>query len=281
MSWFNKPKYKNVKVQDNKSLPQGVWIKCDKCGKAFLKNKLAENHKICINCNFHFKMSGKERIDSLIDKDTFSEFNKKITSADPLKFKDSKGTYKDKVDRIREKLKINEGVITGEGKVNGFSIIFAVMEFYFLGGSMGSAVGEKIYQAMMRAVKKKCPLVIVSSSGGARMHEGILSLMQMAKTCSGLQIMEDNAIPFISVLTDPTYGGVTASFASMGDIIIAEPNTMIGFAGPRVIEQTIKQKLPEGFQTAEFLRDKGFVDMVVDRRQLKEKITKVLKFFQY
>ena len=280
MSWFNKPKYKNVKFQNEKSLPQGVWIKCDKCRKASFKKKIAENCNICINCGFHFNMSSKDRIDLLIDKGTFQEFNRKLTSADPLKFKDANGSYLDKVNKTREKLKINEGVITGEGRINGLPVVLSVMEFSFLGGSMGSAVGEKIYQAMMRTVKKKYPLVIVSSSGGARMHEGLLSLMQMAKTCSGLQIIEDKNIPFISVLTNPTFGGVTASFASMGDIIIAEPNTLIGFAGPRVIEQTIKQKLPKDFQTSEFLKDKGFIDMVVDRRQLKEKITKTLKFFQ-
>lgn len=280
MKWFDRPKYKNVKVKEEKILPRGVWIKCDKCQEVLFKKQLQENYNVCINCNTHFKISSSQRIDLLIDKGTFVEFNQQISTADPLNFKDAKGSYISKVNKTQEKLNMNEGIITGKGKVSNIPIIFGVMEFDFLGGSMGSVIGEKIYQAMLKSAKTKHPLVIVSSSGGARMHEGILSLMQMAKTCSGIQIMEDNAVPFISVLTNPTFGGVTASFASMGDIIISEPKALIGFAGPRVIEQTIKQKLPQGFQTAEFLRDKGFIDMIVERKMLKETIAKVLLFFK-
>ena len=280
MTWFEKPKYKNVKFQDEKALPRGVWIKCEKCEEVALKKQLQEDLNVCSKCSFHFKMSSQERIDLLIDKGSFVEFNDKITAADPLNFKDAKGSYKDKVTQTTKKLKINEAITTGKGTINSQPVILGVMEFQFLGGSMGSAVGEKVYQAMLKAAENKCPLVIVASSGGARMHEGILSLMQMAKTCSGLQTLEDKGIPFISILTNPTFGGITASFASLGDVIIAEPQALIGFAGPRVIEQTIKQKLPQGFQTSEFLRDHGFVDMVVDRRQLKETLAKTLNFFQ-
>ncbi|MBN8218326.1 MAG: acetyl-CoA carboxylase carboxyltransferase subunit beta [Spirochaetes bacterium] len=278
-TWFEKPKYQNVKSLEENALPTGRWTKCPDCSEVFLKKQLEENLNVCVKCGHHFRIGAKERIRLLADEGTFREKFENIGAGDPLVFTDAKESYKDKIRNTVKKLKMNEGVITGTCRMGDFPAVLAVMEFSFLGGSMGSAIGEKIYQAMLLGIKNKCPVVTVAASGGARMHEGILSLMQMAKTCAGLERLGQNRVPYISILTDPTTGGVTASFASLGDVILAEPGALIGFAGPRVIEQTIRQKLPEGFQTAEFLRDHGFVDRVVPRAELKQAVVSLLQFF--
>ena len=278
MNWFDKPKYKNVKNREDKRLPVGLWQKCPSCFDMTLIKQLEENMYIC-KCDYHFRISFEKRIEILLDPNSFEEHLSNITATDPLGFFDAKSSYKEKITTTVKKLKINEGIIMGKGTIEKKPVVFGVMEFKFLGGSMGSAVGEKIYQAMQLAIKENIPLIIVSCSGGARMHEGILSLMQMAKTCAGLLEMEERGVPFISVLTDPTTGGITASFASLGDIIIAEPNALIGFAGARVIEQTIKQKLPKGFQRSEFLQEHGFVDQVVHRKDLKQSLYEIISYF--
>ena len=280
-SLFYKPKYTNVKhLSQTNTIPKGTWVKCDGCGLQLLSKKVIRNMSMCQECGHHFRMSADARLRLLIDSETFEEHFQQITTADPLQFSDAKENYVQKVKKTIAKYGINEGIITGTGNINDYKVVIGVMDFNFMGGSMGSAVGEKIYQSMMLCIEKKLPLILISSSGGARMHEGILSLMQMAKTCAGLQQMEQKSIPYISILTDPTMGGVTASFASLGDIIIAEPGALIGFAGPRVIEQTIRQKLPQGFQKAEFLLEHGFIDMILPRDQLKQKLTHLLHFFQ-
>ena len=276
--WLEKPSYTHVKKQENRSMPKGVFTKCIKCEYTFLANSLEENLYVCDSCGYHFPLTSYQRIEQLLDKNSFEEHFESITSADPLCFNDAKGSYKDKIKQAQQKYHLGEGVVVGIGNIENREVAIGVMDFRFLGGSMGSAIGEKIYRAMQLAIDKNIAFVMVSTSGGARMHEGILSLMQMAKTCVGVQEMEEAKIPYISILANPTTGGVTASFASLGDIIIAEPGALIGFAGPRVIEQTIRQKLPKGFQTSEFLRDHGFVDMVISRNQLKEKISDTLQF---
>lgn len=276
---FHKPKYQNVKSLEETSIPSGRWIKCPGCSTVYLKKHLAELLSVCSKCGHHFRISSAERIALLTDEGSFQEKFENISTADPLHFTDAKEAYKDKVAQTIKKLKLNEGIITGTARMEGLPVVLGVMEFSFLGGSMGSAIGEKIYQCMLLAIQEKIPLVTVTCSGGARMHEGILSLMQMAKTCAGLEKMAAERVPYISLLTDPTTGGVTASFASLGDVIIAEPGALIGFAGPRVIEQTIRQKLPDRFQTAEFLLEHGFVDLVVERAKLKSTIVKILNFF--
>ncbi|HBE02942.1 MAG TPA: acetyl-CoA carboxylase carboxyl transferase subunit beta [Spirochaetia bacterium] len=255
-----------------------MWVKCPVCLKVIYIKDLEQNLKVC-TCNYHFRLTAVERINLLADSGSFTEFNSNITSADPLEFTDSKESYIQKIHKTREKLNLNEGVITGYAIISGIEVVLASMEFAFLGGSMGSAIGEKIYRAICASLEKKIPLIIISCSGGARMHEGILSLMQMAKTSAGLAMLAEKKIPFISILADPTTGGVTASFASLGDIIIAEPGALVGFAGPRVIEQTIKQKLPEGFQRSEFLLDHGFIDIIVNRKDMKNTVKTCLDFF--
>lgn len=277
--WFDKPKFKNVKSTEGKTMPTGAWVKCPDCGNMMLKKQLEDNLNVCESCDHHFRFGARLRLENLLDKGSFKEKFSEISSGDPLKFTDASSAYPDKVKRAKEKLKMNEGIICGTGKIEEMPVIVAFMEFSFLGGSMGSGVGEKLYQSMLLAIKKKCPLITISTGGGARMHEGVLSLMQMGKTCAGLELMEEKGIPYISILTDPTTGGITASFASLGDVILAEPKALIGFAGPRVIEGTIKQKLPEGFQRSEFLLEHGFVDRVVHRREMREELARLLRFF--
>lgn len=279
---FKKPLYQNVIRKDNKStIPIGSWVKCNSCHKELLMAKLTEELSICSECNYHFRIGVKYRIEYTTDENSFKEMFQDIVSDDPLNFSANKISYKKKIKETIEKLNQNEAITLGEAKINKKKVVLAIMNFSFMGGSLGSAMGERIYRGMLHAIKKKLPLIIFSSSGGARMQEGVLSLMQMAKTCAGLKQMKDAKVPFISVLTDPTMGGVTASFASLGDIILAEKGAMIGFAGKRVIEQTIKEKLPNEFQTAEFLQEKGFVDLVVSRRDLKQKLSNLLDFFSH
>lgn len=279
MEWLKKLKKPKIKISEKKSkVPEGLWIKCEKCKEIVYKKDIAQNLNICPKCNHNYKLRAKEWISLLIDEGSFKEQDVGLTSVDPLKFKDSK-KYKDRIKDSIKKLGIKEAAVCGEGKLNGFSVQMCVLDFGFLGGSMASAVGEKVTRSIERAVKKKIPVIIISCSGGARMQEGVLSLMQMAKTSAALSRLSDARLPYISLLADPTTGGVTASFAMLGDINIAEPGALIGFAGPRVIEQTIKQKLPDGFQRAEFLLEHGMVDMVVKRKDLKTTLEKILDFF--
>ena len=250
----------------------GLWIKCPSCSEILYKTDLTANLQICPRCDYYFNMTARERIGLLIDEESFKEEFEELESENPLSFPDYTKKYKDAVNKCDMK----EGVITGTGNINGIRVSIAVMDFNFLGGSMGSVVGEKITRAMELGLERRIPVVVVCTSGGARMHEGILSLMQMAKTSAAAERLRKAGIPFISIPVNPTTGGVTASFAMLGDIIISEPDAMIGFAGRRVIEQTIRQKLPEDFQTSEFLLKCGMVDIIAKREELKETIYKVL-----
>jgi acetyl-CoA carboxylase carboxyl transferase subunit beta len=253
-----------------------MWTKCSGCGEIIHKKELDKNLFTCPKCNFHFRIGSKEYFEILLDDGSFKEMNKKMRSIDPLKFTDTK-SYASRVETTIKKTGLYDAVRTGEGMMNGIPVVIACMDFAFIGGSMGSVVGEKIARATDIARKKRQPLIIISSTGGARMMEGALSLMQMAKMSAKLAQLSDAGVPYISILTDPTTGGVTASFAMLGDIHIAEPAALIGFAGPRVIKQTIGKDLPKGFQRSEFLLDKGFVDLVVHRKELKETISKVIR----
>lgn len=251
----------------------GKWVKCDNCKEIIYKEELHQNFSVCPNCGKHFRLSARRRIKQIADEGTFEEIGKEILTKDPLNFKG----YMKKVEGLREKTKIDEAVKCGICEIEGQKAVLGVMDGNFLMGSMGSAVGERITLAIETAIKKKLPLVMFCVSGGARMQEGIISLMQMAKTSSAIAKLNEEGLLYISVFTDPTTGGVTASFASLGDIILAEPNALIGFAGPRVIEQTIKQKLPEGFQRSEFLLEHGFIDKIVERKDMKETIAKLIR----
>lgn len=258
-------------------IPEGMWIKCDACLEIIYKPEVERNLNVCPKCNYHFRIPAMERIRAVTDEGTFQEFGEDLESVDMLTFTDTK-KYTDRLKETKKKTGRKEAVITGTAKINGTDVVLAVLDFEFLGGSMGCVVGEKVAVAAEAALEMSRPLVIFSASGGARMQEGTLSLMQMAKTSAALARLSDARVPFISVLTDPTTGGVAASFAMLGDIIISEPGALIGFAGPRVIEQTIKQKLPEGFQRAEFLLEHGMIDTIVERTRLKPTLTQVLRF---
>ncbi len=275
MPWFKRSKENISPDSQKKDLPDGMWEKCPSCGEIIHKKQLETNLWTCIKCGFHFRIGSEEYIQMLIDKGTFREMDKKMRSADPLEFEDTK-KYSERIAETIKKFKLNDAVTTGTGKLNGLEIAFGCMDFKFIGGSMGSVVGEKIARLIDRSLKNKIPLIIVSSSGGARMMEGALSLMQMAKTSSRLARLAEARIPYISVMTDPTTGGTTASYAMLGDIHIAEPQALIGFAGPRVIKQTIGRDLPKGFQKSEFLMDRGFVDIVSPRKDLKQNIYNIL-----
>lgn len=258
--------------QNNKTskidIPVGKWIKCDKCKEILYKDKVRENLNICPNCGNYFRMHINKRLELIIDEGTYKKFDIDVETTNPLGLED----YPKKLKILREKTKLEEAVACGTGKINGEEVVICIMDSGFLMGSMGVVVGEKITYAIEQSIEKKLPLIIFSVSGGARMQEGIISIMQMAKTTAALTKLDEAGLLYISVLTDPTYGGVTASFASLGDIILAEPKAMIGFAGQRVIEQTIGESLPEGFQTAEFLLEHGFIDKIVERKDLKNTI---------
>jgi acetyl-CoA carboxylase carboxyl transferase subunit beta len=258
-------------------IPEGMWIKCDACLEVIYKPEVVRNLSVCPKCNYHFRIPAMERIRAVADEGTFQEFGEDLESIDALGFVDTK-KYPDRLKEAKKKTGRKDAVITGTARVNGIDVILCVLDFDFLGGSMGSVVGEKVTVAAEAALERKWPLIIFSASGGARMQEGTLSLMQMAKTSAAIARLADARLPFVSVLTDPTTGGVAASFAMQGDIIVSEPGALIGFAGPRVIEQTIKQKLPEGFQRAEFLLEHGMVDMIVERTRLKPTLTQILRF---
>jgi len=277
MAWFKKTK--DIKTDKKVKIPEGLWVKCDSCKEIVYKKEVDKNLKVCPKCNYHFRISARERLKLLADEGTFTEFDVDLLSGNPLDFKDTI-SYKDRIKENQKKSGLKEAVISGEAIIKGCPVSLVVMDFSFMGGSMGSVVGEKVSRAAERALGKKQPLVTVSSSGGARMQEGIFSLMQMAKVSAAIGKLKDNGILFISVIADPTFGGVTASFVMLGDIIIAEPRSLIGFAGPRVIEQTIKQPLPEDFQRAEFLLDHGIIDIVVERKNLRDTLAKLFELLQ-
>ena len=276
MSWFQKiipPKIKR-RAESRKTMPEGLWSKCPSCEAVLYTADLDNNMQVCPKCNHHNRINARQRLGLFFDEDTGSEIAGNVVPVDTLKFKDSK-KYVDRLEDATKETKETDALVVMEGKVEGVAMVAAAFEFRFMGGSMGSVVGERFVRGVEAAIKGKKPFVCFSASGGARMQEGLLSLMQMAKTSAALTQLAANRLPFISVLTDPTMGGVSASFATLGDVIIAEPNALIGFAGPRVIEQTVREKLPEGFQRAEFLLEHGAIDRIVDRRELRGDIARL------
>src|SRR5687767_14340755 len=275
MAWFRKPS-RRLQAADRRDLPGELWEKCPNCGEILYREKLKDNWNVCPACGHHLRLSADGYIALLIDDGTFRESDRELRSADPLGFVDLKA-YRDRLASAERKSHHGEAVLTGEGDLDTIPVALGVMDFSFIGGSMGSVVGEKLARAGLRALEGRKPLLIVSQSGGARMMEGIFSLMQMAKTSAVLAQLHEAGLPYVSILTDPTTGGVTASYAMLGDVNLAEPNALIGFAGPRVIEQTIKQELPDGFQKAEFLLEHGMLDDIVDRRQLKPFVSRLLR----
>ena len=276
MSWFRRSTENIASDNQKKDMPEGMWSKCSSCGEIIHKGALEQNLWVCTKCSHHFRISSHEYFSILFDPGTFKEFDAKMTSKDPLNFVDTK-KYKDRIKETIKKTGFSDAIRYGIGKMNKRDVVIACMDFSFIGGSMGSVVGEKIRRAIHKAKKMKTPVIIISASGGARMMEAAYSLMQLAKTSAKLAQLSDAGLPFVSLMTDPTTGGVTASFAMLGDFNIAEPNALIGFAGPRVIKQTIGKDLPEGFQRAEFLQEKGFVDLVVQRKDLKATISNLLE----
>jgi acetyl-CoA carboxylase carboxyl transferase subunit beta len=275
MEWFKKP-IAAVKGKKQVKIPEGLFVKCDVCKEIVYKKELERNLNVCPKCNYHFRLNASERLGFLADEGSFTEIDPGLTSGDPLGFKDTT-TYPERIKENQAKSGLKEAVISGRAAILGHKIVLVIMDFSFMGGSMGSAVGEKIVRAAETALEENTPLVAVSSSGGARMQEGIFSLMQMAKVSAAIGKLKDKSVPYVSVLADPTFGGVTASFAMLGDFIIAEPRSLIGFAGPRVIEQTIKQQLPENFQRAEFLLERGLIDMITERKEIKNTLAKLIE----
>ena len=277
---FGKSKYVTVKTRDKSkkdiSPDSQLWTKCKQCKEIIFNKKLIENLMVCPKCNYHFRISAKDRLAITIDEDSFQEIAGEIYSQDPLNFPN----YKDKLEKAKVKTGLDEAVIAGEASIEGFPVVIAVMDFNFMGGSMGSVVGEKITRAIEKSLETRKPLILVTTAGGARMQEGLISLMQMAKTSAAVKKLDSAGILYICIMTDPTSGGVTASFASLADIIIAEKGALIAFAGPRVIKQTISADLPEGFQRAEFLLEHGMVDCVVERYQMKDELASILRIHQ-
>jgi acetyl-CoA carboxylase carboxyl transferase subunit beta len=278
MAWFWKRKEEGEGRPKKVVIAEGLWVKCESCKEIVYRAEVDRAGRVCPKCRYPFRIGARERIRSLVDEGSFEEREAGLRSRDPLGFKDTR-RYADRLKAARSKTGLEEAVITGQARIGGHPVTLAVFEFAFLGGSMASVVGEKLTRAIELALQKRMPLVIVSASGGARMQEGILSLMQMAKTSAALQRLAQERVPYISLLTDPTTGGVTASFAMLGDIVLAEPRALIGFAGPRVIAETLRQPLPEGFQRSEFLLEHGQIDLVVERRELKETLRRILAFF--
>lgn len=277
MAWFKRKKENISKDSKKSDIPDGQWSKCEDCGEIIHNKQLEVNLWVCPKCSYHFRIGSEQYVSILFDKGSFREHDKKMRSGDPLEFTDTKN-YKERIASTIKKSGLNDAVRTGIGKIDGKKSAFACMDFGFIGGSMGSVVGEKIARIIDAAYEEKIPLIIISQSGGARMMEGAFSLMQMGKTSARLARLADAKLPFISVLTDPTTGGVTASYAMLGDVIIAEPKALIGFAGPRVIKQTIGRDLPEGFQRSEFLLENGFLDFIVNRKQMKEKLSQLIDY---
>jgi len=279
MAWFRKEKKpRELTSEKQTAIPEGLWIKCDECKEIVYRKEVEANFNVCPKCGYHFRISARERFDTLFDDGKYKEFASDIRSGDPLEFRDTK-RYRDRLKVYENRAGKGDAVLCAEGKLDGMPVVVCAMEYSFMGGSMGSVVGEKITTAVERAIDKKEPLLIVSCSGGARMQEGILSLMQMAKISAALSKLAEAGLPFISILSDPTTGGVTASYAMLGDLNIAEPRALIGFAGPRVIEQTIRQTLPEGFQRAEFLVEHGMVDLISPRSEMKPALARFLRIF--
>ncbi|UCG52491.1 MAG: acetyl-CoA carboxylase carboxyltransferase subunit beta [Candidatus Latescibacterota bacterium] len=276
MSWFKRTK-KSVKAAEKKTLPDGLWQKCDFCNEILFAKELEKQLWVCSKCGYHFMIDTDKYIDILCDPGSFEETHRGIHPMDPLQFKDLK-KYEQRIKESVKKTGREEAVVTGFARIQGRDVVLSIMDFGFMGGSMGSVVGEKVARAIGDATDHRRPLIILSRSGGARMQESILSLMQMAKTCAALSRMSEARIPYISILTNPTTGGVTASFASLGDVVIAEPRALVGFAGPRVIQQTIRQELPEGFQRSEFLLEHGMVDMICPRGKLRQTLEGLLSF---
>jgi acetyl-CoA carboxylase carboxyl transferase subunit beta len=278
MAWFTRSK-ENITETVQREMPDGLWTKCPSCNEVIFKRQLEENLFTCPKCNNHFRVGSQEYIEFIFDDGTFVETNTNIVSSDPLEFVDTK-SYKDRISSTLKSTRLNDALTTGYGLVENRLLSFGCMNFNFIGGSMGSVVGEKFYQSARYSLENKCPLLIITASGGARMQEAALSLMQMAKTSAVLAEMSEAKLPYITLLTDPTTGGVTASYGMLGDAILAEPGSLIGFAGPRVIEQTIRKKLPAGFQRAEFLLDKGFIDVIVHRKELKTTLIRLMDWFK-
>ncbi len=276
MGWFSKSE---VRRDTQKLSRDDIWIRCQGCRAHVFKQDYYDNLNVCPKCSWHGKLTAAERINLTFDAGTFDEMNASIRPSDPLSFVDGKGPYTEKVEQSRVKTGLNESVVTGTGRINGVQVVAGVMDFRFLGGSLGSGTGEKILRAANYACEHKLPYIVFSASGGARMHEGILSLMQMAKTCAGIARLDEKKVPYISVLTDPTTGGVSASYALVGDVNIAEPGALVGFAGRRVIEVTIKQKLPDNFQTSEFFLEHGFIDCIVHRKEMKQTLYRILSYY--
>jgi acetyl-CoA carboxylase carboxyl transferase subunit beta len=280
MSWFrrDKPKIEDVDLDEERKVKtEGIFVKCPDCDTSLYKRELIESFQVCPHCDYHFRFGARERLDILFDDGEYEPLDEDITSGDPLEFFDTK-PYSERIIQAKESSGLPEAIVSGGGKVGGHLVYAGAMDMSFIGGSMGSAVGEKITLLIERALENRGAVIVYSASGGARMQEGTLSLMQMGKISAALSMLHEERLPFISVLTDPTTGGVTASFAMLGDVIIAEPKALIGFAGPRVIEQTIRQKLPKGFQRSEFLLEHGMIDLVVDRRQLRDTLIRSLDF---
>ncbi|MGA3204968.1 MAG: acetyl-CoA carboxylase, carboxyltransferase subunit beta [Bryobacteraceae bacterium] len=280
MAWFarQKPGVEGTAEADKRVRTEGLWLKCESCGQIIWKKTLDDNMQVCPKCEHHFRLDARARLAMLFDDGIYEELDAELVSTDPLNFEDSK-TYAERLEGMQRATGISDALISGYGTLEGRRVHICAMELKFIGGSMGAVVGEKITRAIERGMAKREPVIIVSASGGARMQEGAISLMQLAKISSALMRLDEARVPYISILTDPTTGGVTASFAMLGDLNIAEPGALIGFAGPRVIEQTIRQKLPAGFQTSEFLIDHGFLDAVVKRSEMKSYLAQSLRFF--
>jgi acetyl-CoA carboxylase carboxyl transferase subunit beta len=277
MAWFTKTRKPMASVEKTSRVPEGLWVKCPSCAQVIYNKDLSANQRVCPKCAHHFRIGAADRLRGLFDGGSWTEHDAGLMSNDPLQFADTKA-YKDRLRSTIASTGMNDAAIVATGKIDALDVVVAVMEYSFIGGSMGVVVGEKITRAAEMALAKRWPLIVISCSGGARMMEGALSLMQMAKVSAALARLDRARLPFISVLTDPTTGGVTASFAMLGDLNIAEPKALIGFAGPRVIEQTIRQKLPEGFQRSEFLVEHGMLDLIVDRREMKATLARALRF---
>jgi acetyl-CoA carboxylase carboxyl transferase subunit beta len=282
LDWFAKNNNFGIKPKEKVQkldIPGNLWVKCYGCGGILYSKDLEKNQKVCPSCGYHFKLGAYERIEMVFDQDSFVEFDQNISPKDTLKFVDLK-SYQDRIEEAQKKSKLKDAVVCGEAKLENKPLITSVMDFSFMGGSMGSVVGEKITRAVEKAIELKLPYVVFTTSGGARMQEGILSLMQMAKTSAALELLAEAKLPYIVVLTDPTTGGTTASFAMLGDIHIAEKGALVAFAGPRVIEQTIRQKLPKGFQRAEYLAEHGMVDIVLERAELRPTLIRILEILR-
>jgi acetyl-CoA carboxylase carboxyl transferase subunit beta len=280
MAWFarEKPGVEGTAEADKRVRTEGLWLKCESCGQIIWKKTLDENMQVCPKCEHHFRLDARARLAMLFDEGAYEEKDSDLVSTDPLKFEDSK-TYADRLEGMQQSTGMSDAMISGAGTLDGRPVHICAMELKFIGGSMGAVVGEKITRAIERGLARQQPVIIVSASGGARMQEGAISLMQLAKISAALMRLDEAGVPYISIMTDPTTGGVTASFAMLGDLNIAEPGALIGFAGPRVIEQTIRQKLPAGFQTSEFLLEHGFLDAVVKRSEMKSYLARSLSFF--